>query len=339
MSETEIIEINKGFQFNHIQIGLTYPQANGLTKEFIGGYLMDWYFMAGDTKITIENFLVAKENHHEDDGIHFHVYIKLTNRLRSRNTRLFDIFEPTIGLLYHPHISKVYGIKNMIQYCTKEDLDPVANFDYSQYISKTPNWRMVFARKFKGPQDFLNFIVAKWPGYAANHYINIKSLAYDQYKQKTVYEPTYLLFNNVPVRMLSWVDCYLKLKTVDRPLSLILIGPSRTGKTEWARSLGRHMYFCNYFNLELWDDQAEYAVFDDMDIDPDVPLEKYFRSWKCFFGAQKEFTVTDKYCRKRNVKWGKPIIWISNNELNCNSNTLNYIRANSVRVNVLNDLY
>lgn len=33
----------------------------------------------------------------------------------------------------------------------------------------------------------------------------------------------------------------------------------------------------------------------------------------CLTGAQKEFTVTDKYCGKKNLtNWGKPCIWLNN---------------------------
>lgn len=332
-------ELIQGFQFNHVQIGLTYAQANGLSKETIKTFLENWYFVQNNTNIVIEQYLIAKENHHDGSGIHFHCFIKLSERLRSRNCRIFDIFDEVTGLLYHPHLSKVYGIKNMVNYCTKEDLQPLSNFDYCEYISKTPNWGAFFSKKFNSPQEALDRLLGKWPSWTVNHYINAKEMCQDQYgRRKSEYVPAYTIFNNVPPRALSWVDCQLH-GNIERPLALILIGKSRTGKTEWARSLGRHMYFCNYFDLSQWDDQAEYVIFDDMDVDPDVPLEKYFRSWKAFFGAQKQFTVTDKYCRKKTVKWGKPLIWISNNDINCNSKTLEYIKKNSVKINVLNDIY
>lgn len=118
---------------------------------------------------------------------------------------------------------------------------------------------------------------------------------------------------------------------IERPRSLILIGDSRTGKTEWARSIGEHMYFNGMLNLDKWDNDATYAVFDDW--------EDWgrFYLYKQFLGAQKEFELTDKYRAKRTVQWGKPSIVISNEtpffkdwnwiEINCfivkiNNNTL-----------------
>ena len=80
---------------------------------------------------------------------------------------------------------------------------------------------------------------------------------------------------------------------------MILCGPSRTGKTEWARSLGRHMYFNGQFNLDDWDDDAQYIILDEMNI-------KYVPNSKAWFGAQRQFVLTEKFRKKRTVKWGNP---------------------------------
>jgi len=94
---------------------------------------------------------------------------------------------------------------------------------------------------------------------------------------------------------------------VERPRSLLLIGESRLGKTEWARSLGKAMYFCNLFSLDDWRDDAKYIILDDIDI-------KFFPHWKFFFGCQKEGVLTDKYRKKRRVRNGKPTIWLCNGD-------------------------
>lgn len=328
----------QNFQFNHIQLGLTYPQADGLTKEMIKIYLEGWYFNNGTEDIHVTKYIIAEETHKEE-GIHFHVYVRLDNKLRAREPRIFDIFVEATGRLYHPHIEKIRGLKNMIRYITKEDDHPLSNFEWKKTDANGIDWDAIYSVDYSNAEAFLDAFQAKYPAYFTNHYIPLKQIAYDRYeRRKEIYNPTYLQFNNVPHVCLVWETLHLRGNR-ERPLSLVLIGISRTGKTEWARSLGRHMYFNMYFNLDLWDEEAEYAVFDDMDADTEKPLEKYFPSWKQFFGAQKEFTVTDKYKKKRNVKWGKPIIFISNNEINCSVSTSNYIRMNSVRCNVYNNFY
>lgn len=68
---------------------------------------------------------------------------------------------------------------------------------------------------------------------------------------------------------------------------------------------------CGLFNLDVWDYQADYLVVDDFDFD-------FFTGGismrKALWGAQKEFTATDKYKRKRKVDWGKPMIWLCNED-------------------------
>jgi len=58
-------------------------------------------------------------------------------------------------------------------------------------------------------------------------------------------------------------------------------------------------------NLDVWDPQAEYIILDDIEWE-------YLPSKKPFFGAQREFTLTDKYRKKRKVLWGKPCIYLFN---------------------------
>lgn len=69
------------------------------------------------------------------------------------------------------------------------------------------------------------------------------------------------------------------------------------------------MYFCGQFNLDDWNDSAEYIILDDFNI-------KYFPQWKSFLGAQDRFVLTDKYRKKRTVSWGKPCIWLCNDDGN-----------------------
>ena len=87
---------------------------------------------------------------------------------------------------------------------------------------------------------------------------------------------------------------------------MILWGPTRTGKTLLSRSFGRHSYFSGLFNIDNIDDDADYAVFDDIQ---GALSTSHLTNW---IGAQAEFTCTDKYRHKRNITWGKPCIWCCN---------------------------
>ncbi|GMP56655.1 hypothetical protein CsSME_00021065 [Camellia sinensis var. sinensis] len=71
-----------------------------------------------------------------------------------------------------------------------------------------------------------------------------------------------------------------------RPISLYLEGPSRTGKTAWARSLGRHNYFSGRISFKDYDQDAAYNVIDDIKYST-VPTELM----KNLVGCQRDFHV------------------------------------------------
>lgn len=97
------------------------------------------------------------------------------------------------------------------------------------------------------------------------------------------------------------------LTCLGRRRSLIIYGPTRTGKTLWARSLGRHAYFGGLFCLDESVDDVDYAIFDDMQ-----GGLSFFHAYKFWLGCQSQFYATDKYKGKKLIHWGRPSIYISN---------------------------
>lgn len=51
------------------------------------------------------------------------------------------------------------------------------------------------------------------------------------------YTPKFTEFPGLPLAMASWWE--VEAKRTERPKALVVFGASRTGKTEWARSLGK----------------------------------------------------------------------------------------------------
>lgn len=104
----------------------------------------------------------------------------------------------------------------------------------------------------------------------------------------------------------------------------MLYGESRTGKTLWARSLGNHAYFGGLFCLDESVEDVDYAVFDDMQ-----GGLSFFHAYKFWLGCQSEFYATDKYKGKKLIKWGRPAIYISNqNPLADNGVDVDWLMAN-----------
>lgn len=116
---------------------------------------------------------------------------------------------------------------------------------------------------------------------------------------------------------------------------LILWGKSRLGKSIFSRSLGRHCYFKPAFCMDELDEDADYAVFDDIS----GGMAKF--DYKNWLGGQSAFSVTDKYRKRRTIQWGKPCIYL------CNQNPfesehpnvdLDWLSRNSVLVEITDDV-
>lgn len=110
------------------------------------------------------------------------------------------------------------------------------------------------------------------------------------------YTPPFSLdsFNNVPDELWDWVwesglgstafPSELRENAPAgtlRPKSLVLEGDSRTGKTLWARALGKHNYLSGHLDLndKVFSLDAEYNIIDDVD-------PHYLKHFKEFMGAQ-----------------------------------------------------
>lgn len=118
-----------------------------------------------------------------------------------------------------------------------------------------------------------------------------------------------------------------------RKKSLILIGPSKLGKTEWARSLGHHMYFNHMANFkDDWDDSANYIIFDDFEWD-------YIPNKKGFFGGQLEFQISGKYMKVKTVQWGKCCLYLTNHTPDVKECDFDWFRDNCLFLEVNNKFY
>lgn len=91
------------------------------------------------------------------------------------------------------------------------------------------------------------------------------------------------------------------------------------------------MYFNGIFDLGEWNDNAKYAIFDDFE-----DWERFY-NYKQWLGAQLQFGVTDKYRKKRQIKWGKSCILLSNQ--NPNFKDQEWINLNCFTIFITNKLY
>lgn len=111
----------------------------------------------------------------------------------------------------------------------------------------------------------------------------------------------------------STIECWAAENVRDaaarplRPKSIVIEGESRTGKTEWARSLGPHNYLCGHLDLnnKIYSNNAWYNIIDNVD-------PHYLKHFKEFMGAQSNWSSKVKYGRPVKIKGGIPTIFLCN---------------------------
>lgn len=136
---------------------------------------------------------------------------------------------------------------------------------------------------------------------------------------------------NIPTSLSNWYNLEF-LGEHDRRKSLILCSPSRYGKTEWARSLGHHMYFNNMCNFKSdWDDTANYLILDDIEW-------QFVPNKKGFLGGQKSFVISGKYMKNKTISWNKITIYLCNSLPDFGSDS-DWFETNCYIVSLFNKLY
>jgi hypothetical protein len=200
--------------------------------------------------------------------------------------------------------------------------------------TKKGNWSWIVDAD--SPEELLERALELDPFTAANNHGRLQEFINYKFKPavetfQSDYRPAN--FPGVTPTMEAWVRDELPKKG-HRPKALILWGPTRTGKTQWARSLGHHSYMGTMYNLDGLDEGSDFIIFDDCDPDH---LRSQYKAW---IGAQDVFHATDKYRAKRTVNWGKPCIWLSNSDpRNSPHWDRDWVDGNAVVINLTHKLY
>jgi hypothetical protein len=122
-----------------------------------------------------------------------------------------------------------------------------------------------------------------------------------------------------------------------RPPTLILHGASKLGKTDFARSLGKYCHFRGTFNqrtlVSIGIENLDYIIWDDVSWQDNALKDGQYKNW---MGGQDDFTISDKYAKKIDVSWGKPCVFLSNDDpmLGLREKDQNWLRANCTIVHM-----
>jgi len=309
------------FRLNTQRVFLTYAQAD-FEKQALFDFLVALRTTDDHNGIGTAQVLVAQEAH-QDEGIHFHCYVEFDRKINVRNERLFDFQEK------HPNIQTVRSKKNVIKYCTKEDQEPLCNFELEAQERTILDILRTGIAEGKSVNEVVDEALSEDPS-ALRYYSNLHSYVTARAVQEKDKEPLYALdgFKLAIADRLRINRFKSDVETMERGdrvgvKSIWLIGPSRFGKTALARSIGRHWYMQGVWCVDnLSDKDHVYGVLDD------IPWDSLKFQYRSLLGCQRDVTYTDKYRAKKTFKMGYPVVVCTNEMPVFTEEERNWLRVN-----------
>nr|AAB18173.1 AC1 [Abutilon mosaic virus-HW] len=329
---------------------LTYPQYS-LAKEVALSQLQNL-----ETPVNKKFIEICRELH-ENGEPHLHVLIQFEGKFQCTNYRFFDLVSPTRAAHFHPNIQGAKSSSDVKSYIDKDgDTAEWGEFQIDGRSTRggqqTANDSYAKALNAIDVQSALNILKEEQPKDYVLQNHNIRSnLERIFAKAPEPWVPPFPLssFTAVPEEMQEWADDYFGSGAAarpHRPLSLIVEGDSRTGKTMWARALGPHNYLSGHldFNGRVYSNEVLYNVIDDV-----APQYLKLKHWKELLGSQKDWQSNCKYGKPVQIKGGIPAIVLCNpgegssykEYLDKEENTglKNWTRKNAIFITLTSPLY
>ncbi|ADV15495.1 replication-associated protein [Solanum mosaic Bolivia virus] len=303
----------KRFRVQSKNYFLTYPHCS-LSKEEALSQLQ-----ALNCNINKKFIRVCRELH-ENGEPHLHVLIQFEGKYICTNQRFFDLVSPTRSAHFHPNIQGAKSSSDVKTYMEKDgdfvdfgtfQIDgrsarggcQSANDTYAKVLNADSITTALKILREEQPRDYvlqLDKIRA-----------HVQKI-FEKPPEPWVSPFRLSSFTNVPDEMQEWADDYFGKDSAarpERPISIIIEGDSRTGKTMWARALGPHNYLSGHldFNSRVYSNKAEYNVIDDVS-----PHYLKMKHWKELIGAQKDWQSNCKYGKPVQIKGGIPSIVLCN---------------------------
>nr|AOT83425.1 replication-associated protein [Sida angular mosaic virus] len=290
----------KRFRLQSKNIFLTYPQCS-LSKEEALSQLQNLHLPSN------KKFIKVARELHDDGQPHPHILLQLEGKVHITNNRLFDLVSPSRSAHFHPNIQGAKSSSDVKSYVEKDgDTIEWGEFQIDGRSARggqqTANDAAAEALNAPSKEVAMKIIKEKLPEKFLFQFHNPSSNLNRIFKKAPEpWVPPFQLssFTNVPEEMQEWADEYFGSSAAARPcrpISIIIEGDSRTGKTMWARALGLHNYLSGHldFNSRVYSNEVEYNVIDDVS-----PQYLKLKHWKELIGAQKDW--------QSNCKYGKPV--------------------------------
>nr|UVJ88719.1 replication-associated protein [Tomato yellow leaf curl virus] len=289
---------------------LTYPNCS-LSKEEALSQLKNL-----ETPTNKKYIKVCRELH-ENGEPHLHVLIQFEGKYQCKNQRFFDLVSPNRSAHFHPNIQAAKSSTDVKTYVEKDG--DFIDFGVFQIDSRSArggqqsaNDAYAEALNSGSKSEALNILKEKAPKDYILQFHNLSSNLDRIFSPPLeVYVSPFLSssFNQVPDELEEWVaeNVVSSAARPWRPISIVIEGDSRTGKTMWARSLGPHNYLCGHLDLspKVYSNDVWYNVIDDVD-------PHYLKHFKEFMGAQRDWQSNTKYGKPIQIKGGIPTIFLCN---------------------------
>nr|QKX94853.1 replication-associated protein [Squash leaf curl Yunnan virus] len=298
------------FQVKAKNIFLTFPKCP-LPKEHMLELLQN--ISCPSDKL----FIRVSQEKHQDGSLHIHALIQFKGKCQFRNPRHFDVTHPNTNTQYHPNFQGAKSSSDVKSYIEKDgDYIDWGEFQIDGRSARggqqTANDAAAEALNAGSAEAALAIIREKLPKDYIFQYHNLKSnldRIFTPPIEEYISPFSSSSFNQVPGELEEWA-CNNVLSDASRPLrpiSIVIEGDSRTGKTMWARSLGPHNYLCGHLDLSprVYNNDAWYNVIDDVD-------PHYLKHFKEFMGAQRDWQSNTKYGKPVQIKGGIPTIFLCN---------------------------
>nr|AGH27801.1 AC1 protein [Tomato yellow leaf curl virus] len=266
---------------------------------------------------TDKKYIKVCRELHENGEPHLHVLIQFEGKYQCKSQRFFDLVSPNRSAHFHPNIQAAKRSTDVKTYVEKDG--DFIDFGVFQIVGRSTrggqqsdNDAYAEALNSGSKSEALNILKEKAPKDYILQFDNLSSNLDRIFSPPLeVYVSPFLSssFNQVPDELEEWVADNVVSSAARpwRPISIVIEGDSRTGKTMCARSLGPHNYLCGHLDLspKVYSNDAWYNVIDDVD-------PHYLKHFEELMGAQRDWQSNTKYGKPIQIKGGIPTIFFCN---------------------------
>nr|WER78687.1 C1 [Tomato yellow leaf curl virus] len=289
---------------------LTYPKCS-LSKEEALSQLKPL-----ETPTNIKYIKLCRELHKNEEPP-LHVLNPFKGKYQCKTQRLFHLVSPYGSAFFHQNIQAAKSSSDVKSYVEKDgDFIDCGVFQIDGRSARggqqSANDAYAAALNSGSKSEALSILKEKAPKDYILQFHNLNSNLDRIFRPPLdLYVSPFLSssFNQVPDELEEWVSENVVSSAARpwRPISIVIEGDSRTGKTMWARSLGPHNYLCGHLDLspKVYSNDAWYNVIDDVD-------PHYLKHFKEFMGAQRDWQSNTKYGKPIQIKGGIPTIFLCN---------------------------